>query len=101
MAGICTDSRHLATLTWKRSLTVRTPDSQSDNAYHIYAASGNDVGPGKLKGHLVVVDAHNGVLVSIGHTGFEEVNSLAFTREGTLYGWAKGKGLITLDTETG
>lgn len=69
--------------------------------HRIYAASGNDVGPGKLKGHLVVVDAHNGVLVSIGHTGFEEVNSLAFTREGTLYGWAKGKGLITLDTETG
>ena len=67
----------------------------------IYASSGNRVAPHQLKGHLYLVDGQTGQLFSIGSTGFEEVDSLAFDNTGTLWGWAKGDGLITIDTNTG
>jgi len=47
------------------------------------------------------VNAETGALIPIGSTGFEEVDSLIFTPDGTLWGWAKGRGLITIDLETG
>ena len=67
----------------------------------IYASSGNRVGPYQAKGHLYLVDGQTGQLFAIGNTGFEEVDSLAFDDSGTLWGWAKGAGLITIDTNTG
>ena len=67
----------------------------------IYASSGNRVGPYQAKGYLYVVDGQTGQLFAIGSTGFEEVDSLAFDKAGTLWGWAKGAGLITINTNTG
>jgi hypothetical protein len=67
----------------------------------IYASSGNRVAPYRAKGHLYLVDGQTGQLFAIGSTGFEEVDSLAFDDTGTLWGWAKGAGLITIDTNTG
>ena len=67
----------------------------------IYASSGNQVGPYQAKGHLYLVDGQTGQLFAVGSTGFEEVDSLAFDKAGTLWGWAKGAGLITIDVNTG
>jgi len=67
----------------------------------IYASSGNRVAPHQQKGHLYRVDGQTGQLFSVGSTGFEEVDSLTFDNTGTLWGWAKGDGLITIDTNTG
>ncbi|HEC85069.1 MAG TPA: choice-of-anchor D domain-containing protein, partial [Thioploca sp.] len=79
----------------------------------IYAASGDNVannpdsvcsdhqGNGR-KGHLYRVDGKTGELVSIGDTGFNEIEDLAFSADcKTLWAWAKGDGLITIDTTTG
>jgi len=68
----------------------------------IYAASGDDVANGKEKGHLYMVDAQTGELFSVGNTGFDEIEDLAFSADGeTLWAWAKGDGLITINVATG
>jgi len=64
----------------------------------LYAASGND---SKKPGHLYTFDVQTAELTKIGDTGFGDVPSIAFDSEGMLWGWVKGKGLITIDTETG
>ena len=64
----------------------------------LYAASGND---GTLAGHLYTFNAATSELTKIGDTGFGDVPSIAFNSDGTLWGWVKGKGLITIDIETG
>jgi len=64
----------------------------------LYIASGND---SEQPGYLYRFDVNVGKLIEIGDTGFNDVPSIAFDSEGTLWGWVKGKGLITLDTETG
>jgi hypothetical protein len=66
----------------------------------IYAASGNDVGHGHLKGHLYQVDGLTGELASLCDTGFEEIGDLTFAPDGTLWAWAKGAGLIQIDPAT-
>jgi len=65
----------------------------------IYAASGDDVTNGK-KGHFYRVDGENGELFTVGSTGFNEIEDLAFSPDATLYAWAKGDGLITIDNLT-
>ncbi len=60
----------------------------------IYASSGK-------KGHLYKADSLTGKLFSIGDIGFNQVDSLAFHSNGTLYGWAQGHGMITIDLKTG
>ncbi|MDM8564027.1 hypothetical protein QUF74_00065 [Candidatus Halobeggiatoa sp. HSG11] len=68
----------------------------------IYTTSGDDAGLGKFPGYLYVIDAKTGkITLPIGSTGFEEVDSIIFAPNGTLYGWAKGEGLITIDIRTG
>jgi hypothetical protein len=67
----------------------------------IYASSGHNTALGMPKGHLYLVDTQTDILIPVGSTGFEEVDSLAFSRDGTLWGWAKGDGLITIDPKTG
>jgi hypothetical protein len=62
--------------------------------HFIYASSGK-------KGHLYKADSLTGKLFSIGDIGFDQVDSLAFHANGTLYGWAQGHGMITIDIETG
>ncbi len=62
----------------------------------IYAASGDDATNGK-KGHLYIVDGKTGELFPICNTGVNEIEELAFDPEGTLWAWAKGDGLITID----
>ena len=66
----------------------------------IYLASGDDAGQGK-KGHLYVLDGETGELFPVGSTGFAEIEDLAFSSDGTLWAWAKGDGLITIDLLTG
>ena len=66
----------------------------------IYAASGDDVTNGK-PGHFYRVDGETGKLIPVGSTGFNEIEDLAFGPDGTLYAWAKGEGLITIDLATG
>ena len=67
----------------------------------IYAASGNDVANGNLEGHLYLVEGETGELFPVGSTGFREIGDLAFSPDGTLWAWAKGDGMITLDLTTG
>ena len=66
----------------------------------IYAASGDNVTNGK-NGHFYRVDGQTGDLFPVGGTGFKEIEDLAFSLDGTLYAWAKGDGLITIDLATG
>jgi len=66
----------------------------------IYAASGDNVTNGK-KGHFYIVDGQTGQLFPVGSTGFNEIEDLAFSPDGTLYAWAKDDGLITIDLATG
>jgi len=68
---------------------------------NIYAASGNNVAPGKKPGHLYQIDGQTGEIASIGSTCFEEIGDLTFSSDGTLWGWAKGNGLIQIDTTFG
>ena len=64
----------------------------------LYAASGND---GTSAGHLYTFNAVKGELTHKGKTGFADVPSIAFHPDGTLWGWAKGQGLMTINTQTG
>jgi hypothetical protein len=66
----------------------------------IYVASGNNTSNGLPKGHLYMLDAETGSLISLGATGFKEIGGLAFDSEGVLWAWAKGDGLAKLDIET-
>jgi len=66
----------------------------------IYLGSGDNAF-GHPKGHLYKLDPNNGELHSIGNTGFGDISGLAFDDSGTLWAWAKGQGLVTLDTITG
>jgi hypothetical protein len=66
----------------------------------LYIASGNNTA-NHPKGYLYKLDAQTGQRVAVGPTGFDEISSLAFDAAGELWGWAKGHGLIKLDTTTG
>jgi len=66
----------------------------------IYAASGDNVKNGN-KGNFYAVDGKTGQLVPVGSTGFNEIEDLAFSPDGTLWAWAKGDGLITINPTTG
>lgn len=62
--------------------------------HFIYASSGKT-------GNLYKADSLTGKLFLVGDIGFKQVDSLAFHANGTLYGWAQGHGMITIDLETG
>lgn len=64
----------------------------------LYAASGDDT---DRPGYLYKVNTHTGELTEIGNTGFAEIEGLSFDKDGTLWAWAKGDGLIQIDTQTG
>jgi len=65
----------------------------------LYGTSGDKT---DKQGHLYRIDRETGELTDIGPTGFIEVDSLAIRpSDGTLWGWAVGDGLITIDPETG
>ncbi len=66
----------------------------------IYAASGDNV-TNEKQGHFYRVDGENGELFPVGSSGFKEIEDLAFSPDGTLYAWAKGDGLITINLTTG
>ncbi len=66
----------------------------------IYATSGGS-NEFKQKAWLYKVDGVTGALTPIGSTGQKEVESLAFAPDRTLWGWAIGKGLITINLTTG
>ncbi len=66
----------------------------------IYAASGDNV-TNEKQGHFYRVDGETGKLFPVGSSGFKEIEDLAFSPDGTLYAWAKGDGLITINLTTG
>jgi len=64
----------------------------------IFVASGDNTF-GHPKGHLYRLTPA-GELISVGNTGFNDISGLSF-KNGVLYAFAKGVGLVTLDTQTG
>jgi hypothetical protein len=64
----------------------------------LYAASGNR--SNAKAGYLYQVNKTTGELTEIGFTGFDEIDALAFTSDGILWGWAQGKGLLTINPKT-
>jgi hypothetical protein len=51
---------------------------------------------------LFVVDKQSGRLTRIGSSGFDDVDALSFrSADATLWGWARGRGLIRIDLRTG
>lgn len=60
-----------------------------------YAASGDKT---STPGHLYLVNPAHGELTDLGAMGFKEVNALSFHPDGTLWGYATGKGLFTMAT---
>ncbi len=69
-----------------------------DGKDRFYASSGNNT---EQPGCLYTFNGENGEITKIGCTGFNDVPSIAFDSECKLWGWVKGKGIITIDTETG
>jgi len=69
----------------------------------LYAASGDDPTEGNLAGQVYLVDKGTGAITALPSvTGFAEVSSLAFRpTDNTLWAWADGEGLITIDKGTG
>ncbi len=65
----------------------------------LYAVSSASA-PKDRRGQLYVVDPNNAELTVIGKTGFDDINALAFRYDGTLWGWAAGKGIVQIDPET-
>ena len=66
-----------------------------------YVASGNNT-RNHPQGHLYKQDAKTSELISVGHTGFEEISDLVFNAEGSkLYAWVKNQGMITINSTTG
>ncbi|MCI0372792.1 MAG: DUF4394 domain-containing protein, partial [candidate division NC10 bacterium] len=54
------------------------------------------------KGFLFTVDKGTGALTPVGPTGFNSVEALSFRpTDGSLWGWAERKGLVTIDLSTG
>jgi len=78
-------------------LDLEGMDTRPDNDL-IYATSGND---SEHPGYLYRFNIKTGKLTEIGATGFGDVPSIDFHSDGTLWGWVKGKGLITIDIKTG
>jgi hypothetical protein len=67
----------------------------------LYGSSGTNNAFGK-RGSLYTVDKLTGALTRIGYSGFNDLASLSFRpTDATLWGWAKGKGLIKLNVATG
>lgn len=58
----------------------------------LYAGAGDDT---DNPGYLYIVDSQ-GILTSLGSTGFDEIEALTFHPNGELWGWAKGDGLIKI-----
>jgi len=67
----------------------------------LYGASGHEASNDRPAGHLYQVAAQSGEWLAIGNSGFAAITSLAFTPDGTLWGWAKGQGLVQFDLTTG
>jgi uncharacterized surface protein with fasciclin (FAS1) repeats len=65
-----------------------------------YLASGTNARQ-HPNGHLYKLNPQTGELMSVGNTGFKDISSLAFDKQGTLWAWAKNGGLVQLDTQTG
>lgn len=63
----------------------------------LYGTSGDKT---DQQGYLYLIDKQTGDINSIGATGFNEVDGLAFHPSGVLWGSAVGKGLITINPET-
>ncbi len=59
--------------------------------WELYATSGS---------YLYQVNPQNGDLTEIGDTSFKEITGLSFRDNGTLWGWAKGHGLIRINPQT-
>jgi len=64
----------------------------------MFVASGDNAF-GHPKGHLYKLTP-TGELISVGNTGFNDISGLSFKGD-VLYAFAKGVGLVTLDTQTG
>jgi hypothetical protein len=76
---------------------IESLDTHPDTG-ELYAASGDDT---DRPGYLYKVNTQTGELTEIGSTGFAEIEGLSFDTEGTLWAWAKGDGLISVNTQTG
>ena len=68
------------------------------NTGALYAASGDNT---DNPGHLYTVNLQTGALTDLGSTGFVEIEDLTFDLNGTLWAWAKGNGLISIDLQKG
>jgi hypothetical protein len=60
--------------------------------YTLYATAGSDNRHG-LNGYLFKVDKSSGALTIVGNTHYSEIVGMSFRPDGTLWGWAEGKGL--------
>jgi hypothetical protein len=63
----------------------------------LYAASGDNT---DNPGHLYTVNTQTGALNDLGYTGFDEIEGLSFQAD-TLWAWAKGDGLISINPQNG
>jgi hypothetical protein len=68
----------------------------------IYTATGGDTPGSADDGAIFTVDGATGALARLGTSGFSKVTALAIKpTDGSLWGWAEGKGLIVIDTANG
>jgi hypothetical protein len=67
------------------------------NTGRLYAVLNDDT---SRIGYLYTVNIQTGELTKRFSTGFAEIESLSFHPDGTLWGWAKGDGLIKINVQT-
>lgn len=68
--------------------------------YEIFVASGDNAS-GHPKGYLYKFEPETQTLIPVGDTGFAGITSLAFDRNGNLFGWAENTGLVQINELTG
>lgn len=69
-------------------------------SYQLYTVSGGSADKTK-RGYLHTINPYTGKVTTVGNTGFKDVAALAFRNDGSLWGWASGKGIIMINPETG
>jgi len=70
---------------------------------NILFAIRNGGGPGDTTtpDELVNIDVTTGAVTVVGNTGVNALQAMAFSPNGTLYGWDLSRGLMTINTSTG
>ncbi len=88
------DTYYDGILNYYPGINLKSIDSHPEK-WELYAISS-----GNKSDYLNQINPQNGALTEIGDTSFKEITDISFRDDGTLWGWAKGHGLIKINPQT-